>query len=408
MLGLSCFQGSTDRRPTESSMVKPIIMPKYGLQQDEGTVVRWLKEEGEQVDKGELLLEVESDKAVFEYESPEAGILRKIVAEEGAVVPVLSLIAVITEGPGESYDLDRLSAAPATDDVSPTEVPTPTVAPDARAGGRVKASPAARKRARQLRVDLETVAGTGPGGRITTEDVEASAGSETGPAAPDGPVPLTKIRKAIGKAMSASKATVPHFYVDIDVDMTDAEAWRKEAASGDLSVTDLVVKAAAHTLAQMPALNASLLGEDAVEHHKRVHIGLAVGTDQGLLVPVMEDAQAKSLRVLASERREIVEAARVGRMRSGERATFTVSNLGMFGVTSFTAVINPPEAAILALGAILPQVRAGEDGLSISVRRMMNATLSADHRLTEGVAGAQFLGTFKAALESRETLEGWL
>jgi pyruvate dehydrogenase E2 component (dihydrolipoamide acetyltransferase) len=272
----------------------------------------------------------------------------------------------------------------------------------------VKASPAARKRARQLRVDLETVAGTGPGGRITTEDVEASAGSETGPAAPDGPVPLTKIRKAIGKAMSASKATVPHFYVDIDVDMTDAEAWRKEAASGDLSVTDLVVKAAAHTLAQMPALNASLLGEDAVEHHKRVHIGLAVGTDQGLLVPVMEDAQAKSLRVLASERREIVEAARVGRMRSGERATFTVSNLGMFGVTSFTAVINPPEAAILALGAILPQVRAGEDGLSISVRRMMNATLSADHRLTDGVAGAQFLGTFKAALESRETLEGWL
>ena len=389
-------------------MAKPIIMPKYGLQQDEGTVVRWLKEEGQQVAKGELLVEVESDKAVFEYESPETGMLRKIVVDEGTAVPVLSLIAVITDGPDEPYDLDRLSGEAGADQKPTAEAPVPSAAPVVRDGGRVKASPAARKRARQLGVDLGTVAGTGPGGRITTEDVEASAASEAGPATPDGPVPLSRIRKAIGKAMSASKATIPHFYIDIDVDMTDAEAWRKEAASGDLSVTDLVVKAAAHTLAQMPALNASLSGEDAVVHHGSVHIGLAVGTDQGLLVPVIEDAQSKSLRTLASERREIVEAARAGRMRSGQRATFTVSNLGMYGVTSFIAVINPPEAAILALGAILPQVRASGDGLSISVRRVMNATLSADHRLTDGVAGAQFLGAFKAALESPETLEGWL
>jgi pyruvate dehydrogenase E2 component (dihydrolipoamide acetyltransferase) len=318
---------------------------------------------------------------------------------------------VITEGPDESYDLDQLSVDPG--DAEPSApgpaAAEPAAAPVARSGGRVKASPAARKRARQLGVDLESVVGTGPGGRITTEDVEAaSSGAAPAAATPAGPVPLSRIRKAIGKAMSTSKATIPHFYLDIDVDMTDAEIWRKEVGAGELSATDLVVKAAAQALAQMPGLNASLSGSDAVEVHTRVHIGLAVGTDEGLLVPVIEHANTKSLRVLAQERREIVEAARSGRMRSGERATFTVSNLGMFGVTSFTAVINPPEAAILALGAILPQVRAGDDGLSISIRRMMNATLSADHRLTDGVAGARFLAAFKAALESRETLEGWL
>ncbi len=395
-------------------MVKPIVMPKYGLQQDEGTVVRWLKEEGERVEKGEALLELETDKAVFEYESPETGVLRKIVVGEGEVVPVLSVIAVLTDSPDEPFDEDAVVAAVAGDGGTPDTTVAPAPAPppaDVGGGERVKRSPAARKLARELGIDLATVEGTGPGGRITREDVERAARQDAAPTAPAGQVALSRMRQAIGRAMSKSKGTIPHFYVAVEVDMTDAEAWRKEVAADggvELSVTDLLVKAAAVTLTRFPALNASLEGEDAMVVHEGVNIGLAVGTEDGLLVPVIAGAHAKSLTDLAAERAVVVEAARGGKLRGSARATFTISNLGMFGVTSFIAIVNPPEAASLAVGAILPQARPIGEPPEIAVRQVMQVTLSADHRLADGVLAARYLQELKGNLERVETLQGWL
>jgi pyruvate dehydrogenase E2 component (dihydrolipoamide acetyltransferase) len=381
-------------------MVKPIVMPKYGLQQDEGTVIRWLKQEGERVTRGEALLELETDKAVFEYESPEEGVLRKVVAGDGARVPVLSVIAVLTDSADEPFDAGALPsvAAPvatAAEAASPASAEAPTAA-----GGedRIRSSPAAKKLAKDLGVDLATVKGTGPGGRITREDVEQAAARPAAPAAvapapAGGRTPLSRMRQAIGRAMSESKRTIPHFYVSAEVDMTDAEAWRRRMASErgiKLSATDVLVKAAAMTLLKYPALNASLDG-DGIVTHGGVSIGLAVGIPEGLLVPAIADAHTKSLTALARERGEVVEAARAGKLRGAGRATFTISNLGMFGVTSFIAIVNPPESAALAVGAILPQVRPFGEPLTIAVRQVMQVTLSADHRLTDGMLAAQYL-----------------
>lgn len=398
-------------------MVKPIVMPKYGLQQDQGTVIRWLKQEGERVNKGEALLELETDKAVFEYESPEAGVLRKVVVGDGTTVPVLSVIAVLTDSADEQFDIGAAGPAPAAATAA-TEAP-PAVSTEAPTGGgedRIKSSPAAKKLAKDLGVDLAAVKGTGPGGRITREDVEqAAAGKQAAPAAAvptpaAGRAPLSRMRQAIGRAMSDSKRTIPHFYVSAEVDMTDAEAWRRRAASErgvKLSVTDVLVKAAAMTLAKYPALNASLDG-DAMVAHGGAHIGLAVGVPDGLLVPVIPDAHAKPMTALAKERAEVVEAARGGKLRGAARATFTISNLGMFGVTSFIAIVNPPESAALAVGAILPQVRPFGEPLTIAVRQVMQVTLSADHRLADGMQAAQYLQDLKKNLESVDTLESWL
>ncbi|MSS71361.1 MAG: 2-oxo acid dehydrogenase subunit E2 [Candidatus Latescibacteria bacterium] len=397
-------------------MVKPIVMPKYGLQQDQGTVIRWLKQEGERVKQGEALLELETDKAVFEYASPEAGVLRKIVVGDGTTVPVLSVIAVLTDSADEPFDAGAAGPAPAVATVaSEAPPPTPGAAPTAGGGDRIKSSPAAKKLAKDLGVDLAAVKGTGPGGRVTREDVEqAAAGRQAAPTAAPPPIagrtPLSRMRQAIGRAMSESKRTIPHFYVATEVDMTDAEAWRRRVSSErgiKLSVTDVLVKAAAMTLAKYPALNASLDG-DAMVAHGGVHIGLAVGREDGLLVPVIGDVHAKSMTVLAKERAEVVEAARSGKLRGAAQATFTISNLGMFGVTSFIAIVNPPESAALAVGAILPQVRPFGEPLTIAVRQVMQVTLSADHRLADGMLAAQYLQDLKQNLERVETLQGWL
>lgn len=395
-------------------MVKPIVMPKYGLQQDDGTVVRWLKGEGERVEKGEALLELETDKAVFEYESPETGVLRKIVSGEGEVVPVLSVIAVLTDSRDEPFDEDAVVAAVEENGGAlETTVARAPALPLASVGGgeRVKRSPAARKLARELGIDLARVEGTGPGGRITREDVEREARQDAAPAPPEGHVVLSRMRQAIGRAMAKSKGTIPHFYVAVEVDMTDAEAWRKGVAADggvELSVTDVLVKAVAVTLTRFSALNASLEGDDSMVVHEGVNIGLAVGAEDGLLVPVIADVHAKSLTDLAAERVVVVEAARGGKLRGGTRATFTISNLGMFGVTSFIAIVNPPEAASLAVGAILPQARPIGEPPEIAVRQVMQVTLSADHRLADGVLAARYLQELKGNLERVETLQGWL
>ena len=387
-------------------MTKNIIMPKYGLQQDNGTVVEWRVKEGDHVNKGDILLDLETDKALFEYESPESGYIRKLVAQNGEEVPVLSVIAIITDEADEAIE----DLTPANTD-SPTEetrqiTDTAEREPALEAPAqRIKRSPAARYRARELNIDLANIAGTGPGGRIVLADVELAAS-----AAPSSTT-LSRMRQAIGRTMAYSKSTIPHFYVATEIDMTDAETWRKNLAETDaikLSVTDLFVKAAADALTQYPALNASLDGDTAVIVHDTVDIGLAVGTDDGLVVPVIPNVDQAFLTDLADERGQRVEEARQGKMRGDASATFTISNLGMYGITSFTAIVNPPEAAILAVGAAIARVVPIGDTMTIAVRQIAEVTLSADHRLVDGVVAAQFLQALKQNLQDTNKLESWL
>jgi pyruvate dehydrogenase E2 component (dihydrolipoamide acetyltransferase) len=397
-------------------MQKTINMPKYGLQQDEGTVIEWRKKEGDHIEKGEIILEVETDKAVFEYEAPESGYLRHILAQNGAVVPVLSAIALLTDEPDEPVDLDALAGTPvssaAESTPSPAETSVPTVTqpgPINTPSQRIKRSLAARHHARELDIDLSTLSGTGPGGRIVKADIERAAASL--PAISAGSSLLSKMRQAIGKTMAFSKSTIPHFYVGIEIDLTDADIWRKNLAQTDdikLSVTDLFIKAATEALVLYPRLNSSLSGPNAMTLHDSVNIGLAVGTDDGLVVPVIPNAQKLFLADLADVRAQRVEDARAGKLHGDAAATFTLSNLGMYGVTTFTAIVNPPEAAILAIGAAIPRVVPIGDPLTIAVRQIAEITLSADHRLVDGVVAAQFLMAIKQSLEDVKNLEKWL
>ena len=386
-------------------------MPKYGLQQDEGTVVEWRIKEGDQIKKGDVLLDLETDKALFEYESTEDGYIRQIIAQNGDVVPVLSVIAIITDEVDEAIDESVLSEAPTPETVpepEPEQQPAPIIQATP-SNERIKRSPAARRRARELNVELATVIGTGPGGRIVQADVELTASSA--PAVTAGGSSLSKMRQAIGKTMAYSKSTIPHFYLSIEIDLTDAETWRKNLAETDaikLSVTDLFVKATADALTQYPALNASLNGDSAVTIHDTVNIGLAVGTDNGLVVPVIPNAQKAFLTDLADERTQRVTEARQGKLRGDANATFTISNLGMFGITSFTAIVNPPEAGILAVGAAIPRVVPIGDTMTIAVRQIAEVTLSADHRVVDGMVSAQFLQALKQNLEDTKKLESWL
>lgn len=386
-------------------MTKTIIMPKYGLQQDNGTVVEWRVKEGDHVNKGDILLDLETDKALFEYESPESGYVRKLVAQNGEEVPVLSVIAIITDEADETIeDIAPVSTTPTEETHQIADTAEPEPAPEAPAQ-RIKRSPAARHRARELNIALANIAGTGPGGRIVLSDVELAASATPSSAT------LSRMRQAIGKTMAYSKSTIPHFYVATEIDMTDAETWRKNLAETDaikLSVTDLFVKAAADALTQYPALNASLDGETAVIVHDTVDIGLAVGTDDGLVVPVIPNADQAFLTDLADECTQRVEEARQGKLRGDASATFTISNLGMYGVTSFTAIVNPPEAAILAIGAAIPRVVPIGDPMTIAVRQIAEVTLSADHRLVDGVVAAQFLQALKQNMEDTNKLESWL
>ncbi|MDA0711574.1 MAG: dihydrolipoamide acetyltransferase family protein, partial [bacterium] len=370
-------------------------------------------------EKGEILVEVETDKAVFEYEAPESGYVRRILVPNGAVVPVLSPIALLTDEPDEPVDLDARSESkisPSEDaPVSAAPTPFPVSEPTSfgrSPGHRIKRSPAARRRARELNIDLSTVSGTGPTGRIVVADVEAAAAAASSATTVQaGRFPLSKMRQAIGKTMAYSKSTIPHFYVGIEIDMTDAETWRKNLARADdvkLSVTDLFIKAAADGLTQFPGLNSSLGPDHTMVIHETINIGLAVGTEDGLVVPVIPQAQKRFLSDLADMRAQRVSDARAGKLHSDGAATFTLSNLGMYGVTTFTAIVNPPEAAILAIGAALPRVVPFGNPLTIAVRSIAEVTLSADHRLVDGVLAAQFLQALKNNLEDVKTLERWL
>jgi len=440
--------------------VTKVVMPKLSEAMETGKIIKWLKKEGDRIQGGDILAEIETDKADVEMEAFGAGVLRKVLVPAGEKAPVGTLIGVIAE-PGDdiaavlasapapapaaagvgaagsaSARNDTRSAPPAapTPSAAPAPAPPPRpavvstpapaapavnapavgipapTAPTAVATGRVKASPLAKKIAAQAGVDLRLIRGTGPGGRIIRRDVDAAAVTVTAvpAAAPTVPAveyedrPLSQIRATIAKRLPLSKAPVPHFYVTSEVAMDRAWELREElnALEGQpkVSVNDLVVRACALALLRHPGVNASFQGESIRVWH-RAHIGIAVALDDGLITPVLRDCQAKSLAQIAVEARDLVERARVRKLRVTELsgATFSISNLGMYDVVEFSAIINPPEGAILAVGSVR-RVPVVDDG-GLGVGRRMALTLSCDHRAMDGAMGARFLQDVKRLLE---------
>jgi len=384
-------------------MSTDVIMPALGFDMTEGLLARWLKNEGDPVEKGQAIVEIETDKATVEIEAAAAGILALIIVHAGETVPVGTLIGVIAET-GEKVMPVSAPAPPAP--------PPPAPVPE----GRVKASPVARKMAEEAGLDLSRIKGTGPGGRVVERDVQAAiaAGSaQAPPGVPAGPVPgatvpLNRMRKTIARRMTESKAAAPHFYITVEINMDDAMKMREQLnalapEAERISVNDLVVAAAAKTLARFPVLNASYR-EDNLEMHPQINIGIAVALEDGLIPPVLRDADKKPLKRIAAESKALAERARTNKLRSDDLGggTFTVSNLGMFDVDEFIAIINPPEAAILAVGAVTrrPVAAAGE----VRIAPLMKTTLSVDHRVADGAQAGRFMQEFKKLLENPVTL----
>ena len=384
-------------------MSTDVIMPALGFDMTEGLLARWLKNEGDPVEKGQAIVEIETDKATVEIEAAAAGILALIIVHAGETVPVGTLIGVIAET-GEKVMPVSAPAPPAP--------PPPAPVPE----GRVKASPVARKMAEEAGLDLSRIKGTGPGGRVVERDVQAAiaAGSaQAPPGVPAGPVPgatvpLNRMRKTIARRMTESKAAAPHFYITVEINMDDAMKMREQLnalapEAERISVNDMVVAAAARTLARFPVLNASYR-EDNLEMHPQINIGIAVALEDGLIPPVLRDADKKPLKRIAAESKALAERARTNKLRSDDLGggTFTVSNLGMFDVDEFIAIINPPEAAILAVGAVIrrPVASAGE----VRIASLMKTTLSVDHRVADGAQAGRFMQEFKKLLENPVTL----
>jgi pyruvate dehydrogenase E2 component (dihydrolipoamide acetyltransferase) len=412
-----------------------VPMPKLSMTMEEGELISWVKHEGDQVRAGDVIAEVNSDKVEMEVESPADGTLVRLAAAEGEVVPVGAPIATLeTEAedllggilgapPGDQPAEEAAArpdggetAAPPPAGEAPATEKAPAPSGEAPAGP-VPVVPAARRRAAELGVDLAAVTGSGPDGLVRVADVEAAAAPEE-PAAREEPaapaaagdveeVPLTPMRRVVARRLTESMQSAPHFYLTVRVDVTRllglrAELNRQLAAGGQdvkVSVNDLIVKACAGLLAGNRELNVSF-GGDKLVVHRRVHIGVAVAVDGGLLVPVVRDADRKRITELAREAGELAGRARAGKLGGDDMGggTFTVSNLGMLGIEQFTAVINPPEAAILAVGAAGPEPLVTADG-QIEVRQVLRMTLSIDHRAVDGATGARFLSQLKDVLE---------
>jgi pyruvate dehydrogenase E2 component (dihydrolipoamide acetyltransferase) len=401
-----------------------VPMPKLSMTMEEGELIAWVKQEGDQVRAGDVIAEVNSDKVEMEVESPADGTLVRHAAAEGDVVPVGAPIATLaTEaedllggilGPPEGEAGGEGNRAGQGAMPAPAAAEAPSGAePDAApaADGPRPVVPAARRRATELGVDLATVTGTGPEGLVRVADVESAAGAPqpqppVAPGADVEEVPLSAMRRVVARRLVESMQSAPHFYLTVTVDAEPLLAFRAELnrqlAPRDeglkVSVNDLIVKACAVLLRASPDVNVSF-GGDKLLRHRRVHVGIAVAVDGGLVVPVVRDADQKSLTQVAREAGELIGRARAGKLAGDDvgGGTFTVSNLGMFGIEQFTAVINPPEAAILAVGAALPEPVATDDG--VEVRRRMRLTLSIDHRALDGATGAAFLQRLKTTLE---------
>ena len=397
-------------------MATVIKMPKLGFDMAEGLLVRWVKGVGDSVQKGEVLAEIETDKATIEVESEAGGIVHKHLVPEHTSVPVGAPIAVIGE-PGEQVDATELvgqvpgRAAVAKPAATSTEKVAAVVSAgdgDGHLPGGVRASPVARRLAAEGGINLRDLAGSGPQGRIVKRDVQARLGAAGTAVAQrvfeTERVPLSKLRATIGRRMTASKQQVPHFYVSADLDAGPLMALRRDLNSrlpedSKFSVNDFLVKAAALALREFPNLNSALEGDQIVRHGE-INIGVAVALEEGLLTVVLRGADRTPLRQLSSELRELVGRARAGRVRPAdiEGSTFTVSNLGMFQVDHFLAIINPPEAAVLAVGSVReePVVQAG----AIVPGTRLQVTLSADHRVTDGAEAARWLQVFRSYTEA--------
>lgn len=411
-------------------MAEIVRMPKLSDTMTEGVVATWLKKVGDAVESGELLAEIETDKATMEFESFFDGVLLHIGVEQGQTAPVDSLLCVLGE---EGEDISAIlsgaeapAAAPAAPAAAPEPAPAPVPAPapapaptpvpvsapvpvPAAANGRVKASPLAKRLAEERGMNIATIPGSGEGGRIIKRDVEhfQPAAAPAAVAAPAGTErfteePVSQMRKTIARRLAESKFTAPHFYLTVSIDMSTAMAARKEInASGEVKVSfnDMVVKAAALALKKHPAVNSSWLG-DRIRYNEHVHIGVAVAVEDGLLVPVVRHANEKALSTIGAEVRDFAGRARDKKLQPAdwEGNTFTISNLGMFGIEEFTAIINPPDACIMAVGGIQeqPVVKNG----AVVPGHVMKVTLSCDHRVVDGATGAAFLNDFKAFLES--------
>jgi len=386
-----------------------VKLPRLGQGMEAGTVTRWLKSEGEQVAKGEPLYEIDTDKVTQEVESDFAGVLLKIALPEGEA-PVGETIAWIGEA-GETVEAPSAPPPSAAPEAAPVTLVPGTTVPGTGSsanGGRIKASPLARRLARERGVDLARIRGTGPDGRIVAEDVER--GAAAAPAAPaPAPVvsgeiesvPLTSIRKTIARRLTAAWQA-PVFQLTVSADMTRANELVAKARELDpdvrVTVTDVLAKVCAAALRRHPDVNVAYT-EDALLRFPTANIGIAVAAPQGLVVPVVPSAEARSLADIARARGEVVERARANKLTAADLdgGTFTISNLGMYGVEQFVAVLNPPQAAILAVGATedRPVVEDGE----LFVRPMMTMTLTVDHRAVDGAEGADFLRTVKRLLE---------
>jgi len=428
-------------------MAHAILMPKPGQMTEECTVVSWHKKEGDPVKRGDVLFEIETDKSTMEVEAFDDGVLLKIVAPEGAVVPVNTVCAYVGE-PGEAIPDAGPAAAvvltppPPVPEPVPARSPAPAAAPASvqASEGRIRISPRASRAAAEAGLDPRTITGSGPGGRITEHDVlaaipgaapgleaaspaaagiVAAPGATAAPAAPrvapppataplavlpvDGeeePRPLNRMRRVIADRLTQSWTSTPHFTVTVAVDVTGLLALRAElkAAGTNLTVTDFVLAATAQTLAEFPDVNSRTDGL-SVWPRRRVHLGVAVALPGGLVVPVIRDADRLPIGELHDRTVALASAARGGSLALDDMtgSTFTVSNLGMFGVDEFSAIINPGEAAILAVSSAIPTAVAIGDGLA--VRTIMKLTLSADHRLVDGEMGARFLGAIRRRLE---------
>lgn len=378
-----------------------------GFDMKEGKLVRWLKKEGEEVGRGEPLLEIETDKAVVEVEAFASGVLRRILVGEGETVPVGHIIGIIA-APQETLPELPPTARPLAPEAPPP--PVREAAPARPPSERLRVSPLARRIAEEKGIDLSLVKGSGPGGRILEQDVQAYLAAREAPPTPEKITPaptaptLSPMRQAIARRMSQSKREAPHFYLITEVDMTAAMKLREELnqtleGEARITVNDMVVKAAANALKKFPQINASYL-EDRLQANEKINIGVAVALEEGLVAPALLDCGNKSLAEIARASKDLVERARAGVLKQEEYtgATFTVSNLGMFDVDAFIAIINPPQSAILAVGTARSQPVVRGD--QIVIAQQMKLTLSADHRVTDGAQAAQFLAEVKRLLQN--------
>lgn len=407
-------------------MAEVVRMPKLSDTMTEGVVADWHKKVGDNVDSGDLLAEIETDKATMEFESFQEGTLLYIGVEKGQTAPVDSILAILgdsgedisaileaeksqpeaseskEEPKKEEPKTEAATAAPATAQSAP--------APVASSNGKVKASPLAKKMAEEKGVDISQITGTGDGGRIVKSDVEnytpAAASTAVFGQESYRDEPISQMRKTIARRLSESKFTAPHFYLTVEINMDNAMAARKavnEVADVKVSFNDFVIKAASKALKKHPNINAAWMG-DKIRYNDHVHVGVAVAVPDGLLVPVVRFADTKSLSQISTEVKTLAGKAKDKKLQPSEWEgnTFSISNLGMFGIEEFTAIINPPDSCIMAVGGIV-QKAIVKDG-QIVPGNMMKVTLSCDHRVVDGASGAEFLNSFKGFLENPVTM----